>query len=223
MGEGAASVAQARSTASARRRSPASGTAPPRQSRAVATRARLLEAAIDSLVRHGYAGTSTVEVCRRAGASRGAHLHHFPTKAELVAAAVEHLVERRLAEFRKRVRGTGDGLRRLETALATMWGIYAGPTLGAWMELVVAARTDPELRRHMAGVDERFFGHALAVFRELVGRDDLDPARASALARLIIAVFDGLALHHVLTRDRKRVEPVLAELQRMLVKALAVR
>lgn len=215
-------MATARSTVTARRAAEPI-VAPPRQSRAIATRARLLEAAIDSLVRHGYAGTSTVEVCRRAGASRGAHLHHFPTKAELVAAAVEHLVERRLAEFRKRVRSTMDGRRRLETALATMWTIYAGPTLGAWMELVVAARTDDELRRHMAGVDDRFFGHAHLAFRELVGRDDLDPERSAALARLILSVFDGLALHHVLTRDRKRVEPVLAELQAMLVRALEVR
>lgn len=205
--------------ATARRRS-GSAAAPPRQSRAIATRARLLEAAIDSLVKHGYAGTSTVEVCRRAGASRGAHLHHFPTKAELVAAAVEHLVERRLDEFRRRVRAIRDDRRRLETALETMWTIYAGPTLGAWMELVVAARTDAELRRHMAGVDDRFFGHALAAFRELVGRAELAPERAAALARLILSVFDGLALHHVLTRDRKRVEPVLAELQLMLQGAL---
>lgn len=215
----------ARSTpATIRRRSgsaAAPAAAPPRQSRAIATRARLLEAAIDSLVKHGYAGTSTVEVCRRAGASRGAHLHHFPTKAELVAAAVEHLVERRLDEFRRRVRATRDDRRRLQTALATMWTIYAGPTLGAWMELVVAARTDAELRRHMAGVDDRFFGHALAAFHELVGRSDLRPERAAALARLILSVFDGLALHYVLTRDRQRVEPVLAELQLMLQEALA--
>jgi AcrR family transcriptional regulator len=214
-------MAHPRTSARTRARTATPGGGAPRQERAIATRARLLEAAIDSLVRHGYAGTSTVEVCRRAGASRGAHLHHFPTKAELVAAAVEHLVERRLAEFRKRVRATRDGRRRLETALATMWNIYAGPTLGAWMELVVAARTDPELRRHMAGVDDRFFAHAVAAFYELVGRDDLEPARAAALSRLILSVFDGLALHYVLTRDRKRVEPVLAELQRMLQKALA--
>ncbi|HWB79439.1 MAG TPA: helix-turn-helix domain-containing protein, partial [Nannocystaceae bacterium] len=71
---------------------------PPMQARAIATRTRLLEAAIDVLVKHGYAGTSTVEVCKRAKASRGAHLHHFPTKSELLAAAVEHLFARRLAE-----------------------------------------------------------------------------------------------------------------------------
>lgn len=193
--------------------------AAPRQSRAVATRARLLEATIDVLVRHGYSGTSTVEVCRRAKASRGAHLHHFPTKAELVAAAVEHLVERRLAEFRTRVRGL-HGRRRLQTALATMWTIYAGPTLAAWMELVVAARTDKELRRHMAGVDKRFFAHAHDTFRELIGGQQLDETVSAALTRLILSVFDGLALHHVLTRDAERVVPVLDQLQAMLLATL---
>ena len=196
--------------------------AAPRQTRAIETRTRLLEATIDVLVRRGYAGTSTVEVCRRANASRGAHLHHFPTKAELVAAAVEHLVERRLAEFRTRVRGL-HGRRRLQTALAAMWTIYAGPTLAAWMELVVAARTDRELRRHMAGVDKRVAAHAHATFRELIGVQQLDENVSAALTRLILSVFDGLALHHVLTRDAAEVGPVLDELQAMLIATLEAR
>jgi len=77
-------------------------TAPPRRTQAertATTRARLLDAAIDVLVDLGYARASTQEIARRAGVSRGAQLHHFPTREALVVAAVEHLVERRLAEF----------------------------------------------------------------------------------------------------------------------------
>ena len=43
-------------------------------------RARLLEATVELLVERGYAGTSTTLVSERAGVSRGAQLHHFPTK-----------------------------------------------------------------------------------------------------------------------------------------------
>ena len=45
------------------------------------------------------AGTSTTLVSERAGVSRGAQLHHFPTKNDLVVAAVEHLTEVRGAEL----------------------------------------------------------------------------------------------------------------------------
>lgn len=189
--------------------------AAPTQQRAIATRARLLEAAIDVLVRRGYAGTTTVEVCKRAKASRGAHLHHFPTKAELLTAAIEHLFARRLDDLREQVLVLGDRRRRVKAALAAMWTIYSGPTLAAWMELAVAARTDAELRRHVAGVDARFGAHASAALVELVGAVGISPARAAAMTRLVLSVFDGLAVHHfnVPTDDPK---PVLAELERML-------
>src|SRR6185369_6387055 len=67
--------------------------------RSATTRARLLDATIACLHDLGYAGTSTPEIARRAGLSRGAQLHHFPTKAELVTSAVEHLFLRRRDEF----------------------------------------------------------------------------------------------------------------------------
>ncbi|MBV9832442.1 MAG: helix-turn-helix transcriptional regulator, partial [Marmoricola sp.] len=62
-------------------------------------RQRLLDATIECLVEHGWSGTSTTLVSQRAGVSRGAQLHHFPTKNDLVVAAVEHVTEVRGAEL----------------------------------------------------------------------------------------------------------------------------
>ena len=62
-------------------------------------RARLLDATVECLVERGWSGTSTTLVSERAGVSRGAQLHHFPTKNDLVLAAVEHLTEVRGAEL----------------------------------------------------------------------------------------------------------------------------
>src|SRR5580765_2376049 len=67
--------------------------------RSAATRARLLDATIECVLDLGYARTTTIEIARRAGLSRGAQLHHFPTKIELVTAAIEHLFTRRHQEF----------------------------------------------------------------------------------------------------------------------------
>src|SRR5438270_13922097 len=61
------------------------------EERSASTRALLLDTTIDCLVERGYAGTTTTVIAQRAGLSRGAQLHHYPTRAELVAAAVEHL------------------------------------------------------------------------------------------------------------------------------------
>ena len=59
--------------------------------RTAQTRARVLDAVLGCLVERGYAGTTTTAVAARAGVSRGAQLHHYRTRAALVAAAVEHL------------------------------------------------------------------------------------------------------------------------------------
>ena len=69
--------------------------------RSAETRARLLDATVESLIEAGYAHTTTTAVCARAGLSRGAQLHHFPTKSELVIAAVAHLTRRRAKEVRE--------------------------------------------------------------------------------------------------------------------------
>src|ERR1700742_5094859 len=63
------------------------------QQRRDATRKRLLDATIESLIECGYYAATTLEIERRAGVSRGARIHHYPTKASLLAAAVDHLYD----------------------------------------------------------------------------------------------------------------------------------
>lgn len=162
--------------------------------RSAATRDRLLDATIDCIVELGYAATSTTVICRRAGVSRGAQVHHFPTKASLVAAAIERLFTRRHDQFRQSLPTQPD----LDSAFAELWELYSGATLDAWMELLIAARTDPVLREQLRGVDERFFGDAQDTCRRLLGMDQADGATVAALARLILSAFDGLALNRML-------------------------
>src|SRR3954470_14576480 len=70
------------------------------QQRRDETRRALLDAAVQSLIEVGFARTTTLEVQRRAQVSRGALLHHFPSKAELLVAAIDHLAEIRARELK---------------------------------------------------------------------------------------------------------------------------
>jgi AcrR family transcriptional regulator len=108
-------------------------------------RARLLEATVECLVECGFAGTSTTLVSERAGVSRGAQLHHFPTKNDLVVAAVEHLTEKRAAELASAAARLPEGSRRTRAVLHMLGDHFAGPVFTAALELWVAARTDPAL------------------------------------------------------------------------------
>ena len=86
-------------------RSPAGGRRRTQAERTAATRSRLLElATIDCLIDVGYARATTTLIAERAGRlSREPQLHHFPSKAALVAEAVDHLARRRVEEARREV------------------------------------------------------------------------------------------------------------------------
>src|SRR3712207_6419884 len=133
--------------------------------RTAETRARLLDATIDTLVDLGYSRTTTTEIAVRAGVSRGAQLHHFRTKAELVATAWERLFDRRLAEFRGAIGALPEASS--SAAIDLLWSMVTGPTGVAWLELSVAARTDRELRRHVVALSRRFRQSVAETFADL--------------------------------------------------------
>src|SRR5690348_12172766 len=85
------------------------------------TRRALLDAAVESLVQHGFAGTTTLEVQKKAGVSRGALLHHFPSKAELLVATIAHLAEMRGRDLKQRSTGLPSGPARIEAVLDLIW------------------------------------------------------------------------------------------------------
>ena len=65
-------------------------------------RSKLLDAAFSIIREKGYAATSVDELCARAGVTKGAFFHHFPSKDSLAVAAVNHWSELSRAHFRGR-------------------------------------------------------------------------------------------------------------------------
>jgi AcrR family transcriptional regulator len=179
------------------------------QERRERTREALLDATIECLVELGYSGTTVYEICRRAGLSRGAQQHHFTTKAELMAAAVEHLVER----LKDEITGTlvlPPGPERVGEAIDLLWKGFSGKLSTAALELWVAARTDEELRRSMLPVDRALARSTLDIYRAAAGHD-LDPERLETLFWLTLNVTRGLALDAMIGGDPSRRAHLLAE------------
>jgi AcrR family transcriptional regulator len=161
--------------------------------RSAATQIRLLDATIECLIERGWAGTSTTEIVRRAGVSRGAQVHHYPTKEDLVIAAVEHLVERRIREFQSTFADLPSGQQTPAAAMRVLYEHCFRATFEPWLELAVAARTDPALHARFVEFESRFFETALTTFRQLFPDAAADPAFARVALRLTFAVLEGLA------------------------------
>lgn len=170
------------------------------EERSAETRKRLLDATVACLFERGYAGTTTTEIATRAGVSRGAQLHHFPKKDELVVSALEHVFELRLNQMSAAIANPPPGNRenRITTLIDMMWPMFKGPTFYAWLELVVASRTDPALNDAVRAAGERFGqGFKLGLSAIL----DWPADREDKLQDLIGVVFgqlESLALERVL-------------------------
>jgi AcrR family transcriptional regulator len=193
--------------------SPTSSHRPPRRSnadRSAATRLKLLDATIESLSDLGWARTTTTEVVRRADVSRGAQVHHFPSKEDLVLAAVDHLLERRREEFREAFAKLPAERRSPAAAIRMLRERCFGPSFDAWLELALAARTDPTLHERFIAVEARFTAATPEAFRELF------PELAAAgddymriALRLTFAVLDGLAVQRLCDADRAELDDVV--------------
>jgi AcrR family transcriptional regulator len=180
----------------------------PQGERTRAMRRRLLEATLQCLVERGWSGTSTTLVSERAGVSRGAQLHHFPTKTDLVIAAVEHIATVRREELAEAAAHLPSGERRTRQVLDLLGQHFTADVFAAALELWVAARTDPQL---LAAVEplERQTGretHRLTV--EMLDVDETRPG-ARELVQATLDLIRGLGLANTISDDRARRERIL--------------
>ncbi|WPB73384.1 TetR/AcrR family transcriptional regulator [Archangium violaceum] len=187
------------------------------QERRDSTRLKLLEATVECLVELGYARATTLAVAQRAGISHGALFKHFPTKAALLGAAVEHLFPRIIDEYRSTIDATvpspGD---RVAQAIERLWSIYQRPELLAAIELYVAARTDPELASALSTVDPPHRRHLHRVARELFPDVAAHPG-FDAIIELILNAVQGAAVGGVAlpaNPDHRRMLALLVQLAR---------
>lgn len=178
------------------------------EERTRAMRQRLLEATVQCLVEHGWSGTSTTLVSQRAGVSRGAQLHHFPSKADLVIAAVEHLAVVRRDELSVAAAALPTGPGRTSAVLQMLGDHFSSDVFVAALELWVAARADAKLMAAL-GPLERLTGretHKLTV--AMLGADESQPG-ARELVQATLDLIRGLGLANTISDDRARRRRVL--------------
>jgi AcrR family transcriptional regulator len=167
-----------------------------------------MAATVDCLAELGWAGTTTTVVAERAGLSRGAQLHHFPTRNALVVAAVDHLGRARKDEIRAEAAALPAGPGRTRAVLAMLSRLYTGPLFKAALELWVAARTDPELHAVVVPLEVQFGREAHRLTVELLHADESRPGVREAV-QATLDLIRGLGLADMLTDDAQRRGAVL--------------
>ncbi|AUH42421.1 TetR/AcrR family transcriptional regulator [Streptomyces sp. CMB-StM0423] len=206
----------------------------PQQDRSRATRQRLLEAAVACLAELGWGGSTVSVVAERAGVSRGAAQHHFPTREDLFTAAVEHVAAERSAALRAllpatggadpvRAAGAGAAAREEDATAAVVRGVvdlYTGPLFRAALQLWAAAANEDQLRPRVAALEARVGREAHRMTVALLGADESVPGvRETVQGFLDMA--RGLGLATLLTDDSARRDRVVTQWSHLLTTALS--
>jgi AcrR family transcriptional regulator len=193
--------------------SPRTAVRGPKQDRSRATRQRLLAAAVACLAEHGWAGSTVSVVAERAGVSRGAAQHHFPTREDLFTAAVEHVAEERSAELRALPAPCGEG--RTRAVVGSLVALYTGPLFRAALQLWVAASYQEQLGARVTALEGRIGRETHRMAVELLGADEGVPGVREAVQGLL-DMARGLGLANLLTDDGARRDRVVAQWARIV-------
>ena len=168
-----------------------------------AMRARLLTAGIDCLARHGYAGATTTLIQHAAGVSRGALLHHFPTRADLMLAIVRHVHALGDEKIRDRLDAYPPGRERFLALIGAVWEVMDEPLEVALVEIMVGARSDPSLAAPMTAIlDEIHRSRTDQVWDLAASVGAVDRRPIETAVRLHLAALHGLSIEYLVTGDR---------------------
>jgi AcrR family transcriptional regulator len=192
----------------------------PQQDRSRATRRRLLEAAVECLAELGWSGSTVTVVAERAGVTRGAAQHHFPTREDLFTAAVEYMAAERLEAVRAAAdRLPPGGAGRTEAIVSMLAELYTGPLFRAALHLWVAAATEEPLRTRIVALENRVGREAHRAAVDFLGADE----SAAGVRETVQATLDmarGLGLADLLTDDSGRRAGVVRQWSQILDTAL---
>ncbi len=164
------------------------------EQRTAQTRAKLLDATVESLLAAGYAATTTRRVAELAGVSQGAQTHHFPYRVDLVTAAVERMAEQRVADIERRLPELPAAPReRIAALLDLLWDDYASDLFTVFVKVWVAAADDRELHDRLVPI-ERELSRTIARLADRLLEDVEVGADMDARMSTVLATMRGLAL-----------------------------
>jgi AcrR family transcriptional regulator len=169
----------------------------------------LIDATIEAIAEVGYHRTSLGEVCQRSGISKGGLFRHFASRLELVVAAAEEVGRRHFAAFDE-FRAEGGSVEIVDLLLFARKE-SRDPSNSVWFELLVAARTDPELRERLNPVAVTLYDNIEARAAAAFAGRGIPSDVIRLFATSALHMFDGEAIfRHTYPRPELEAERIAA-------------
>jgi AcrR family transcriptional regulator len=164
------------------------------------SRRQVLDAAIRTLAKRGFAHTSIEDIAATAGMSKGVVHYHFKSKEDLLL----HITETCFVRIDERVKAAwdtpGPPSERIRAVLRESWAVRkeAGPEVRVLTDLMAQAIHDARLRKSLATLIHASRARLVDEFVNAFQSIGLKPRLpAHIIPRLVLATFDGLALHNL--------------------------
>ena len=120
------------------------------------TRDRIVISALECIVEFGYESTTTAKIAKTAKVSQGSMQYHFPAKLDAIKAAINYLLAKRLTDHQQDLQEMPPGADSMAHAIEVYWRHLNEGHYVAYQDLVIAARTHPELAKVLEPAYQRF-------------------------------------------------------------------
>jgi AcrR family transcriptional regulator len=186
-------------------------------------RQRLLEAATVVLRRNGYAGLRTEEVSRVAGVSRGAQLHHFPTKESLVLATTEYIFKASTDRSLGRATAALASSDPIEEIIRDGMEFFFSDDFFVLLDLVLMGDKNRKIREHIYSVARTHRPAVEEAWLTVLQRSGMERERAETVVWLTLSVVRGLAIRSLWQPDPKRFRRLLDEWKALIAERFSER
>lgn len=168
------------------------------QARSVVTRESLLEATLQVIYAQGYLGATTKEIAKAAGVSRGALLHHFPTRTDIILASMVHLLDGASLDIRNVAKRVRQREIAIDGFIDYLWSMFTGRFFYVSLEVLTQARTDELFRSQMIPILENFNDELDIIWDEFYDSKDFSSHGAQIVLNMTLCMLRGMGVQKVL-------------------------
>ncbi len=166
--------------------------------RSAETSTRLMNATIDLLHNRGLARTSTPEIARAAGVSRGALTHHFAGREAIISASVADMLSKATRDLH---RFAEDFIARggsSDEIVDYIWQMMDDRLFYVTMEYLPEARHNPDFRADLIPTVRDFHAGLDAIWTALAMRAGVEPDHARVVMNATMCLVRGMISQTVL-------------------------
>ncbi len=167
----------------------------------VATRGRILDAALLAFSRQGYHGTRLDDIVSESDTSKGAIYFHFANKERLFLALVDQFADLLEKRVREAIAPEEAGIDRVRVALETCLQTFARYRRPAKILLVQAVGLGSVFENKRAEVNDRFARLIESYLKEAIDIGDIPPVDTEVVSIAWMGAIYGVVIRWVSTGE----------------------